>query len=145
MPLPKELLNIDIPGTAKLLYAVLLERATLSVKNGWDDESGRVYIIYPIEKLASDMSMGVSAVKRNLSALEKAGLIRRKRERGNAANHIYLFIPGDTLRTVHMAENGLCRGAKTDRAAVRKRAPNKLKEQTDNNKYSYQYSEDDSL
>lgn len=33
---------------AKVLYGLLLDRMALSVKNGWMDGYGRVYIIYTI-------------------------------------------------------------------------------------------------
>lgn len=41
----------DISLEAKFLYGLLLERMTLSQKNGWIDEEGRVYIIYKIEEI----------------------------------------------------------------------------------------------
>ena len=52
LPLPRELLRMEKPATAMLLYAVLLDRATLSQKNRYADKTGHVYVIYPIEKLA---------------------------------------------------------------------------------------------
>ena len=38
--------------TAALTYALLLDRAHLSQLNGWTDEAGRVYLIFPVEKSA---------------------------------------------------------------------------------------------
>ena len=35
LPYPRFLLKMDISQTAKLLYALLLDRTTLSQKNGW--------------------------------------------------------------------------------------------------------------
>ena len=35
-----------ISTDAKLLYGILLDRMSLSMKNGWHDEQGRVYIIF---------------------------------------------------------------------------------------------------
>ena len=35
---------------AKVLYGLLLDRMGLSVKNGWKDEEGRVYIIFTVER-----------------------------------------------------------------------------------------------
>ena len=32
----------------RTLYGILLDRMSLSVKNGWLDEQGRVYIIYTV-------------------------------------------------------------------------------------------------
>ena len=42
LPYPRFLLQADLTQTAKLLYALLLDRATLSQANGWLDESGRI-------------------------------------------------------------------------------------------------------
>ena len=49
---------------AKLLYGMLLDRMSLSVKNGWYDEDGRVYIYYTVEEICGDMSR---TMKINLS------------------------------------------------------------------------------
>ena len=38
----------DLSTDAKTLYGILLDRMSLSVKNGWLDGQGRVYIIFPI-------------------------------------------------------------------------------------------------
>ena len=37
---------------AKTLYGILLDRMSLSAKNGWLDEQGRVFIIFTIEDTA---------------------------------------------------------------------------------------------
>ena len=36
----------QISTDARTLYGILLDRMSLSAKNGWLDEQGRVYIIY---------------------------------------------------------------------------------------------------
>ena len=33
---------------ARLLYGLMLDRMQLSIKNGWADEEGRIYIIYTV-------------------------------------------------------------------------------------------------
>ena len=40
---------------SKMLYSVLLDRMSLSMKNGWFDEENRVYIIYQISEIQSDL------------------------------------------------------------------------------------------
>ena len=52
LPYPYFLLKMDLSQTAKLLYALLLDRSTLSQKNKWQDGEGRIYIIYPIAEIA---------------------------------------------------------------------------------------------
>lgn len=79
MPVPRELLEMELPSTAILLYAVLLDRATLSQKNKYSDGTGTVYVIYPIDKLAETLSISDTAVKRNLKILEQKGLIWKAR------------------------------------------------------------------
>mgnify|MGYP000641765784 CR=1 FL=1 len=37
---------------ARTLYGILLDRMSLSVKNGWMDKQGRVYIIYTVRERA---------------------------------------------------------------------------------------------
>lgn len=93
MPLPRGLLELQLPSTALLLYATLLDRATLSRRNGWADAFGRVFVIYPVEKLAETLHISSSAVKRHLSALEAAGLIRKDRPVGNGVSRIFLNVP----------------------------------------------------
>ena len=41
----------DLSTDAKTLYGILLDRMGLSVKNGWLDEQGRVYIIFPVQEV----------------------------------------------------------------------------------------------
>ena len=36
----------DISAEAKILYGLLLDRMSVSAKNGWLDEQGRVFIIF---------------------------------------------------------------------------------------------------
>lgn len=45
LPYPRFLLQTDLTQTAMLLYALLLDRATLSQANGWLDEGGRIYLV----------------------------------------------------------------------------------------------------
>lgn len=40
----------NISADAKMLYGILLDRMSLSAKNGWIDKNGRVYIIFTIEE-----------------------------------------------------------------------------------------------
>ena len=42
LPFPRFLLEADMAQAAKLVYAVLLDRATLSQANGWTDNEGEV-------------------------------------------------------------------------------------------------------
>ena len=55
LPYPQFLLKTELTNTARVLYARLLDRAKLSRRNGWKDEKGQVYMIYPISNMAQDL------------------------------------------------------------------------------------------
>lgn len=93
LPYPRFLLKMDLSQTAKLLYALLLDRSTLSQKNGWTDDEGRVYIVYPITEIAEILDKGRTTIQDTLNELAAAGLMERKRTRFAAANHIYVKVP----------------------------------------------------
>ena len=75
------------------VYALLLDRARLSQLNGWTDEAGRVYIIFPIEKIAEMLGKSMTTAKNVLAELEAAGLIERRRQQFSKPNHIYVKLP----------------------------------------------------
>ena len=64
---------------AKTLYGILLDRMSLSAKNGWLDEQGRVFIIFTIEDVKRALCFADNKAARLLRELEKFGLIERKR------------------------------------------------------------------
>lgn len=140
MPVPRELLNMNLPSTAILLYAVLLDRATLSRKNHYADSGGWVYAIYPIERLADTFHISDTSVKKNLRILEERGLIRRVRENGNRVNHIYLRLPTGSFTETFLPPDGKKSSCNTGR----KVPPNNITEQHNKNDY-YQHGEDESL
>lgn len=77
LPYARFLLDADLSHTAKILYTLLLDRATLSQKNNWVDDRGRIYVIYPLSNLAKDLGCCVSSVTRAFTELEKTDLVER--------------------------------------------------------------------
>lgn len=77
LPYARFLLDTDLSHTAKLLYTLLLDRATLSQKNNWVDERGFVYVIFPISSLSDALQCSTMSIKRALRSLEDADLIER--------------------------------------------------------------------
>lgn len=95
---------MDISQTAKLLYALFLDRSALSQKNGWTDGDGRVFIVYPITEIAEILDKGVIAIKNALNELDGVGLLERKREGFAAANHLYVKVPPVVQISVPMTD-----------------------------------------
>ena len=44
-----------LSSDAKLLYGLMLDRMSLSMKNGWMDDMNRAYIIYTIDNIMEDL------------------------------------------------------------------------------------------
>ena len=64
---------------AKTLYGILLDRMSLSAKNGWLDEQNRVFIIFTIEDVKRSLCCADNKATKLLRELEEFGLIERKR------------------------------------------------------------------
>lgn len=69
----------DLSTDVKTLYGILLDRMGLSVKNGWLDEQGRVYIIFPVQEVMDALGCADNKATKLFRELEKFGLIERKR------------------------------------------------------------------
>ena len=86
----------NISADAKMLYGILLDRMSLSAKNGWIDKNGRVYIIFTIDEAKMALNCAEQKAIKLLSELEKkAGLIERKRQglpdcqKADRQDHLY--------------------------------------------------------
>lgn len=145
LPLPRALLELDLSGTALLLYALLLDRATLSQKNGWWDREGWVYVRFPIPKLAAALGKGTAVIKVRLRELEEAGLIRRITPRRGEASQIFLCLPEDAFLAGRRSKNQPRPGQKISHDPAKKLAPNNLREPQKENNHSDQYEEEESL
>ena len=140
LPVPRELLEMDLPSTAVVLYGVLLDRCTLSRKNRYADGLGCVYVIYPIEQLAHTLHISDTAVKRHLRELESRGLIRRHREVGNGPSHIFVNLPSGSRKGTEVTPES----PEMPPPAGRKVPGNNRRKQQDKSNY-YQHGEDESL
>lgn len=76
----------DLSNDGKILYSLMLDRMSLSVKSGWLDEKNRVYIIFTHEEAQQSMNCGRDKCTKIFKELEDIGLIcRKKRGMGKPA------------------------------------------------------------
>lgn len=81
----------SVSAEAKVLYGLLLDRMSLSCKNGWLDQAGRVYIIFTIEEVMTALGCADQKAGKLLHELEsKCRLIERKRQGLGKPNLIYV-------------------------------------------------------
>src|SRR5699024_7530082 len=92
---------------AKLLYGLMLDRMSLSVKNGWIDDSGRAYIIMTLEQVMEYMNCAKDKGVKLMAELDTekgVGLIERVRQGFGRPALIYVknFILAEQDReTIH--------------------------------------------
>ena len=78
---------------AKVLYGLMLDRMSLSVKNRWFDEEDRVYIIFTVEEIMELLGCARQKAIRNIAELDTEkgiGLIEKKRLGLGKPNVIYV-------------------------------------------------------
>ena len=78
---------------AKVLYGLMLDRMSLSMKNQWMDDEGRAYIYYSLEDIME--ALGCSnkkaiSIMKELDTDAGIGLIEKKRQRQGKPTMIYL-------------------------------------------------------
>ena len=143
MAYPRFLLKVDISETAKLVYMLLLDRARLSMKNeDWQDNLGRVFVLYTIPNLAKDIGKGETTVKKALNQLVRQDLISKESQGAGLPNKIYVKIRTENSPTGQV-EKSLTGRAFFDPKSGRKVPTNNNKR----NKYvrNYDFKEGESL
>lgn len=72
---------------------MLLDRMSLSIKNEWYDDTGRVYIYYTVDEVCSNLNCGRDKAMRLLAELDTGkgvGLIGRKKQGQGKPTQIYV-------------------------------------------------------
>lgn len=128
LPYARFLLDTDLSHTAKLLYTLLLDRATLSQKNNWVDERGFVYVIFPISSLSEALRCSTMSIKRALHSLEDADLIERRRGRITVPNSIFVKVPTEQKCSFAWNNSALCDGTEMISSTEQKRSTNQRNE-----------------
>ena len=82
-----------LSAAAKLLYGLLLDRMGLSMKNGWFDNLGRVFIYYTVGEITEDLCCSYGKACKLLAELDTEkgiGLIERKKQGQGKPTRIYV-------------------------------------------------------
>lgn len=82
-----------LSSDAKLLYGLMLDRMSLSIKNGWLDEENRAYIIYTVDNIMEDLGCSkptCTKIMRELDSDNGIGLIEKKRRGLGRPDIIYV-------------------------------------------------------
>ena len=82
-----------LSSDAKLLYGMMLDRMSLSIKNGWLDDKNRAYIIYTVENIMEDLGCAKGTcvkIMKELDSEKGIGLIEKKRRGLGKPDIIYV-------------------------------------------------------
>lgn len=114
----------SLSSDAKLAYALLYDRLSLSKLNGWINENDEVYLIYTREEIAEDIGITYKKAISAFKELVDAQLITEQRCGRGMPNRIYIvkpeldsecakkYVKRDNLRTADSA----CLGAQLENA-----------------------------
>ncbi|WP_242979573.1 replication initiator protein A [Clostridium cochlearium] len=80
----------DLSIEAKVLYSMYLSRSSLSYKNNWRDEDGKIYIFFTVEETEERLSCGNKKAIKLIKDLEDIGLIKKKR--GGQGNPTKIYV-----------------------------------------------------
>lgn len=138
LQLPKELISnesfANISMEAKVLYAMMLDRLHLSLKNKWFDENGRAFIIMSLDEVQEKMHCGKDkacdllaeldskAVKRKNKTITGCGLIERKKRGLGKPDIIYPKKFTDFLtaaREIRESENAEVQNSEKQKSGLR--------------------------
>ena len=82
-----------LSSDAKLLYGLMLDRMSLSMKNGWLDDENRAYIIYTIDNIREDLGCSKEKAVKVLAELDAGkgiGLVEKIRRGLGKPDIIYV-------------------------------------------------------
>ena len=99
-----EKLSVD----AKLLYSLLLDRKTLTNMNGWIDQNGTAYVVYPKSEMKKHLNASRYRVDMALEELEKCGqmVVVTQPDSGRPCQIYVKDITGNHEKD--MEENAMC-------------------------------------
>ena len=82
-----------VSDSAKLLYGLMLDRMSLSIRNGWLDDDNRAYIFFTTNDVMEQMCCGTEKATKMLAELDSEkgiGLIERVKQGQGRPAIIYL-------------------------------------------------------
>ena len=77
---PRFLIPLDLSNDAKVLYALLLDRAGISRENGYIEPDGRIRLYFTLEEAKGKLHRSRQVATRAFQELERCGLILRRKQ-----------------------------------------------------------------
>lgn len=106
IPFPRFLMDeslADLSNDAKVLYAFMLDRASISKANGFVESDGTIRLYFTVEQAQKKLRRSRQCVTRIFQELECGGLICRKKQGLGRPAVITLNYPSDA-KLIHPRE-----------------------------------------
>ncbi|MCG2544212.1 replication initiator protein A [Staphylococcus epidermidis] len=79
-----------LSDSAKVTYAILNDRVSLSIKNNWIDQNGDIYFIFTNENLQEVLDKSKNTITKIKKELQEVGLLEQVKIGFNQPNKLYL-------------------------------------------------------
>ena len=103
---PKELFinpyYVILSLASKVLYGLLLDRLSISIKNNWTDDKGDIYIVYSRKEAGLKLNLSDKTVTKAFKELKNVKLIREIRTGFKKNNIIYVVDLGQVFRHIFL-------------------------------------------
>jgi len=86
----KESKYFSLSNNAKVLYALLKDRLSLSIKNNWHNDKNEVYLIMTRQEISELLCVCENIARKAIKELIEVNLIEDERQGLNKPNYIYL-------------------------------------------------------
>ena len=80
----------DMSLRAKVVYALIFDRRSLSLENNWYDKNGDVYMYFTNQQMMEKLNCSEKTIISSKKELEKYGLIKEVRQGVNRPNRLYI-------------------------------------------------------
>ena len=116
---------------AKVLYGLLLDRMSLSIRNGWLEDDGKVYIYFTLEDAIDFLGFGKDKLVKLFKELDRdggIGLIERRKQGQGKPTRIYVknfILPADEPLTSEKPKSEPSDAAETSEMAKSRLLPSR--------------------
>lgn len=86
----------NLGDKAKLMYMLLFDRRTLSIKNKWYDDDGKIYMYFTNEQFMRELNCSEKPIIKAKKELAEIGLLEEVRQGINKPNRLYINGTGES-------------------------------------------------
>ena len=127
----------NLGDKAKLMYMLLFDRRTLSIKNKWYDDDGQIYLYFTNEQFMKELNCSEKTIIKAKKELSQIGLLKEVRQGINRPNRLYINgTVESTGQDLKKVQHGTVESTGQDLKKVQGINTNNINTNISNNKYT---------